>query len=58
MHYRPGGSRTVKYRAPLMGGGVGKGKGKVLGRSPHSSVTVIPTCPSQQPFRLAGSQTP
>ena len=38
--------------------GGGKGKGKVLGRSPNSSVTVIPTCPSQHPFRLAGSQTP
>ena len=37
---------------------LGKGKGKVLGRSPNSSVTVIPTCPSQHPFRLAGSQTP
>ena len=37
---------------------VGKGKGKVLGRSPNSSVSVIPTCPSQHPFRLAGSQTP
>ena len=36
----------------------GKGKGKVLGRSPNSSVSVIPTCPSQHPFRLAGSQTP
>ena len=34
------------------------GKGKVLGRSPNSSVSVIPTCPSQHPFRLAGSQTP
>ena len=31
-----------------------KGKGKVLGRSPNSSVSVIPTCPSQHPFRLAG----
>ena len=38
--------------------GESKGKGKVLGRSPNSSVTVIPTCPSQRPFRLAGSQTP
>ena len=37
---------------------LGKGKGKVLGRSPNSSVTVIPSCPSQHPFRLAGSQTP
>ena len=36
----------------------GKGKGKVPGRSPNSSVTVIPTCPSQHHFRLAGSQTP
>ena len=36
----------------------GKGKGKLLGRSPNSSVSVIPTCPSQQPFRLAGSPTP
>ena len=36
----------------------GRGKGKVLGRTPNSSVTVIPTCPSQHPFRLAGSQTP
>ena len=39
-------------------GNIGKGKGKVLGRTPNSSVTVIPTCPSQHPFRLAGSQTP
>ena len=39
-------------------GAEGKGKGKVLGRSPNSSVTVIHTCPSQHPFRLAGSQTP
>ena len=36
----------------------GKGKGKVLGRSPNSSVSVIPTCPSQHPFQLAGSPTP
>ena len=36
----------------------GKGKGKLLGRSPNSSVSVIPTCPSQHPFRLAGSPTP
>ena len=36
----------------------GKGKGKVLGRAPNSSVSVIPTCPSEHPFRLAGSQTP
>ena len=47
---------------PLGGPGrllvLGKGKGKVLRRSPNSSVTVIPTCPSQHPFRLAGSQTP
>ena len=27
---------------------VGKGKGKVLGRSPNSSVSVIPTCPKAQ----------
>ena len=40
-----------------LGKGKGKGKGKVLGRTPNSSVTVIPTCPSQHPFRLAGSQT-
>ena len=26
----------------------GKGKGKVLGRSPNSSVSVIPTCPKAQ----------
>ena len=39
-------------------GRMGKGKGKLLGRSPNSSVSVIPTCPSQHPFRLAGSQTP
>ena len=36
----------------------GKGKGKLLGRTPNSSVPLIPTCPSQHPFRLAGSQTP
>ena len=36
----------------------GKGKGKVLGRSSNSSVSVIPTCPSKHPFRLTGSQTP
>ena len=36
----------------------GKGKGKLLGRPPNSSVSVIPTCPSQHPFRLAGSPTP
>ena len=36
----------------------GKGKGKLLGRSPNSSVSVIPTCPSQHPFRLVGSPTP
>ena len=40
------------------GAGGGKGKGKLLGRSPNSSVSVIPTCPSQHPFRLAGSPTP
>ena len=46
------------WDVPFMTGCVlGKGKGKVLGRSPNSSVTVIPTCPSQHPFRLAGSQT-
>ena len=28
--------------------GEGKGKGKVLGRSPNSSVSVIPTCPKAQ----------
>ena len=27
---------------------MGKGKGKVLGRSPNSSVSVIPTCPKAQ----------
>ena len=37
---------------------MGKGKGKLLGRSPNSSVSVIPTCPSQHPIRLAGSPTP
>ena len=38
-----------------MGGeGKGKGKGKLLGRSPNSSVSVIPTCPSQHPFRPRG----
>ena len=26
----------------------GKGKGKVLGRSPNSNVSVIPTCPKAQ----------
>ena len=26
----------------------GKGKGKVLGRSPNSSVSLIPTCPKAQ----------
>ena len=30
------------------GGSRGKGKGKVLGRSPNSSVSVIPTCPKAQ----------
>ena len=31
--------------------------GKVLRRSPNSSVSVIPTCPSQHPFRLAVTNT-
>ena len=31
-----------------MGCAKGKGKGKVLGRSPNSSVSVIPTCPKAQ----------
>ena len=35
-----------------------KVKVKCSGALPNSSVTVIPTCPSQHPFRLAGSQTP
>ena len=42
----------------LEGMSSGKGKGKLLGRSPNSSVSVIPTCPSQHPFRLPGSPTP
>ena len=53
--------QPLKAQGPqVVGAGVqqGKGKGKVLGRSPNSSVSVIPTCPSQHPFRLAGSQTP
>ena len=35
-----------------------RGSRAPLRTSPNSSVTVIPTCPSQHPFRLAGSQTP
>ena len=31
---------------------------KCSGALPNSSVAVIPTCPPQHPFRLAGSQTP
>ena len=48
----------VRVRFMVMVWLEGKGKGKVLGRAPNSSVSVIPTCPSQHPFRLAGSQTP
>ena len=41
----PSGKRRKKIsRSPY----VGKGKGKVLGRSPNSSVSVIPTCPKAQ----------
>ena len=35
-----------------------KVKVKCTGALPNSSVTVIPTCPSQHPFWLAGSHTP
>ena len=33
-----------------------RGKGKVLGRSPNSSVTVIPTCPLEGPGGLLQGQ--
>ena len=39
----PGGRRVAPVALKL-----GKGKGKVLGRSPNSSVSVIPTCPKAQ----------
>ena len=48
-------------RALFVGGGGCvwvKVKVKCSGALPNSSVTVIPTCPSQHPFRLAGSQPP
>ena len=41
----PGSSRAGTGET---GRALGKGKGKVLGRSPNSSVSVIPTCPKAQ----------
>ena len=47
---------------PVWAGGVDgikvKVKVKCSAALPNSRVTVIPTCPSQHPFRLAGSQPP
>ena len=44
--------RHLKGNPLRLGGNLrrleGKGKGKVLGRSPNSSVSVIPTCPKAQ----------
>ena len=44
------GSRFAQGGHPTLAGSkcLGKGKGKVLGRSPNSSVSVIPTCPKAQ----------